>query len=111
VVGALGKPKSLARALKYDGILPTVTGADSPHPTPALLREFTSWLADQGLERPFEIVLEGDHSEKSRDEEAETSGRWAEAGATWWLEGMWGAVEEAYAPAVQEKVLARVMRG
>ncbi len=111
VVGALGRPKSLARVLKYDGILPTVTGAESPHPTPALIREFTGWLADQAIDRPFDIVLEGDHSEKSRDEEAETMGQWAAAGATWWLEAMWGAIEGVYEPAVQEKIIGRILRG
>ena len=81
-VGMLGKAKSMARALRWDGLLPS---GDKPGVPPSLdqIRAIRDELGD----REYDIVIEGAGSEHS-------SAAWARAGATWWIESMWDAVRE-----------------
>lgn len=80
-VGAIGRPKSMARALRWDGLLPQSGG--SSHPSLAQVREIRQGLGD----REYDIVIEGEGSDHSPT-------AWADAGATWWIESMWSAVNE-----------------
>jgi hypothetical protein len=56
-----------------------------------VLREIMAWLAEHRAgTSPFDIVVEGitpigDPEAASAQVEA-----WADAGATWWIESMWG---------------------
>jgi alkanesulfonate monooxygenase SsuD/methylene tetrahydromethanopterin reductase-like flavin-dependent oxidoreductase (luciferase family) len=84
-VGALGHPRSMERALRWDGLLPQVK-VDGTFVQPSL--EQIAGLREQVGERPYDIVIEGEGSEHS-------PAAWADAGATWWIESMWGAVSEA----------------
>ncbi len=84
-VGALGHERSMARALRWDGLLPQVK-VDGTFVQPSL--EQIAGLRDQVGDRPYDIVIEGEGSEHS-------PAAWADAGATWWIESMWGAVSEA----------------
>lgn len=88
-VAAVGRERSVSRALKWDGVIPQVLdgdgGARQPHlPEIAELRERI--LAERGDE-PFDIVVEGTMSEHS-------PAAYADAGATWWIESMWEAMSE-----------------
>jgi hypothetical protein len=74
----------MARALRWDGLLPQVVGADGPRS--ATLDEVAAVRAAVG-DRPYDIVVEGEHTEHS-------PAAWADAGATWWIESMWGALRE-----------------
>ncbi len=80
-VGMLGRPKSMARALRWDGLLPQ-TGTDSL-PTLDQIKQIRAELGD----REYDIVIEGAGSQHS-------PAAWARAGATWWIESMWDAVRE-----------------
>ena len=80
-VGAIDRPKSMARALRWDGLLPQIGGTS--HPT---LKQIAT-IREQVGEREYDIVIEGAGSEHS-------SAAWASAGATWWIESMWDAVRE-----------------
>jgi alkanesulfonate monooxygenase SsuD/methylene tetrahydromethanopterin reductase-like flavin-dependent oxidoreductase (luciferase family) len=80
-VGMLGRPKSMARALRWDGLLPQNAGG--AHPTLAQISAIREGLGD----REYDIVIEGEGNEHS-------PAAWAAAGATWWMESMWGAVNE-----------------
>jgi alkanesulfonate monooxygenase SsuD/methylene tetrahydromethanopterin reductase-like flavin-dependent oxidoreductase (luciferase family) len=80
-VGMLGRQKSMARALRWDGLLPTCAGGE--HPT---LAEISAIRESTG-DRDYDIVIEGEGNQHS-------PAAWAVAGATWWIESMWGAVNE-----------------
>jgi alkanesulfonate monooxygenase SsuD/methylene tetrahydromethanopterin reductase-like flavin-dependent oxidoreductase (luciferase family) len=84
-VGAIGKPKSMARALRWDGLLPQkLDRGDGGHVT---LDEVAAVRAAVG-DRDYDIVIEGEGSQHS-------PAAWAKAGATWWIESMWDAVGQA----------------
>lgn len=71
-VGALGKPKSMARALRYQGLIPTVVGEQGGRgPTP-------EELAAETFPEGYDVVVEGG-----------TPKEWEGSGATWWLEAPW----------------------
>jgi alkanesulfonate monooxygenase SsuD/methylene tetrahydromethanopterin reductase-like flavin-dependent oxidoreductase (luciferase family) len=83
-VAALGRPRSMERALRWDGVIPQVidaAGVRQPN-----LEEIHD-LRDQIGERQIDIIVEGTMSEHS-------PAAYASAGATWWIESMWDAMSE-----------------
>jgi alkanesulfonate monooxygenase SsuD/methylene tetrahydromethanopterin reductase-like flavin-dependent oxidoreductase (luciferase family) len=90
-VGALGSPRSMLRAARWDGLIPQVI--DNGSARQATLSEIARWTAARSDDepdhhRPYDIVIEGkiaDHSPAA----------WADAGATWWLETQWDAVGQS----------------
>ncbi len=92
VVAAWPRPKSLARALRYDGILPSQLNPDGTFrpETPEDVRELRHTSPSTGpRRRPFEIVIEGVTPGDDRAAAAAIVGPLAEAGATWWTEAKW----------------------
>jgi alkanesulfonate monooxygenase SsuD/methylene tetrahydromethanopterin reductase-like flavin-dependent oxidoreductase (luciferase family) len=88
-VGALGHPRSMERAVQWDGILPQVkVDGEFRHPTLEEVAGIRELLGG----RPYDIVVEGEGNDHS-------PAAWADAGATWWIESMWGALHEADAVA------------
>jgi hypothetical protein len=89
-VGALGRERSMRRALTWDGVIPQVLDPDSEigarQPT---LDEVAGLRAtiEAGPNPGADIVVEGEWS-------AHSPAAYADAGATWWIESMWGAVAE-----------------
>jgi hypothetical protein len=63
-------------------LLPQVGG--NSHPSLRQIAEVRERVGD----RPYDIVIEGEGSEHS-------PAAWGQAGATWWIESMWSAVNEA----------------
>ena len=109
--------KSMRRAIRYDGLLPNVFGADGEmvfdaSPDEALddLRAMREWVArEREGAGPYDIVVErtlGDPADPDVRAEVE---RWEEAGATWWLDDawweMWGAPDDP------EPLRRRILRG
>ena len=84
-VGALGRPKSMARALRWDGLIPQVVDDDGARQ--ATLDELAA-IRDDLPGDGYDVVIEGVWSEHS-------PAAWADAGATWWLETQWDAVGQA----------------
>lgn len=87
-VGAVGREKSVQRAMRWDGIIPQVLDGDGARQpqldeVDALRERVRSERGDD----PFDIVVEGTTSEHS-------PAAYAEAGATWWIESMWDAMAE-----------------
>ena len=84
---AAGREKSMARAVRWDGVIPQVIddGARLPNlvETAALRDTIDAEVGD----RPFDIVIEGTMSDHS-------PAAFADAGATWWIESMWDAMNE-----------------
>jgi alkanesulfonate monooxygenase SsuD/methylene tetrahydromethanopterin reductase-like flavin-dependent oxidoreductase (luciferase family) len=106
VVGVWPKMQSMRRVLNCDGLIPAVMNAN---------REFTDIRpedvaamkayvdANRTLATPFDIVVEGQVSGLARAQISEKLGAWRAAGATWWLESLWGVD--------RDQLVARVRNG
>ena len=108
VVGAWLRPKSMARALRYDGLLPNVINPDGSfgEATPAVVADMKAYVAERRVEpTPFDIVVEGKTPGDDPAAAAAIVGPLAEAGATWWIEAMWEAPNEP------DDVPARIRQG
>jgi alkanesulfonate monooxygenase SsuD/methylene tetrahydromethanopterin reductase-like flavin-dependent oxidoreductase (luciferase family) len=115
MVGAWPSRKSMARALRCDGILPTILkpGPDGSSSAAQAgveeIRQIAAFAREQRpAAAPFEIVVEG---ETPGGDPARARARidpWAEAGATWWNETRWMA---DHSPAGLEEVRRRIQRG
>jgi alkanesulfonate monooxygenase SsuD/methylene tetrahydromethanopterin reductase-like flavin-dependent oxidoreductase (luciferase family) len=81
VVGAWPKQRSVARALRFDGILPQTSD-------PGEIRELTALVARERPGDPFEIVVEGTTPDDPAAAAAAIAPL-ADAGATWWTEADW----------------------
>jgi len=111
VVGAWPREKSMQRVLRYDGLLPNVMSADGTirEMTPddvRAMREYTT--AKRSATTPFDIVVEGHTPGAEIDRAAAIVRNWAEAGATWWIEALWGAPDR---PVDLDAVLQRIRQG
>jgi alkanesulfonate monooxygenase SsuD/methylene tetrahydromethanopterin reductase-like flavin-dependent oxidoreductase (luciferase family) len=96
VVGAWPSEKSMRRALRYDGVLPTVLkpGPDGARQAqqagPAEVRAIAKYAqANRPPGAPFDIVVEGHTPGRAPRKAAAVVRPWAEAGATWWIEALW----------------------
>ena len=84
-VGALGRQRSMQRALRWDGLIPQVI--DDGVARQAKLEELAA-ITDQLPGDGYDVIIEGVWAEHS-------PAAWAAAGATWWLETQWDAVGQA----------------
>jgi alkanesulfonate monooxygenase SsuD/methylene tetrahydromethanopterin reductase-like flavin-dependent oxidoreductase (luciferase family) len=94
VVGAWPHERSMARAIRWDGIVVQGPGADgSPSGAPPNLEEIASWIGarrlSEGLMGPFEVVVGGSTPAADPAAAAATVRPFEEAGATWWIEADW----------------------
>ncbi len=111
VVGAWPHEKSMRRALRYDGLVPSVVGGESGarQATPEEVREIRGYIgAHRADATPYDIVVEG---ETPGDDPVAASAivrPWIEAGATWWIEAMWSTMEQ---PEGAKAVWNRVAQG
>jgi len=102
VVGAWPSTKSLRRALKYDGLLPTVVDPKNGarQASPEEIRQIKAYIdANRGDVTPFDIIVEGETPGHDPARAADIVHPWSEAGATWWIEGLWSLTEAADGPA------------
>lgn len=96
--------KPLRRAAAFDGLYIGSLKADGASLTPADLREAVAYAQSQRLDdtAPFDVAFAGETEAAS---EADVARPYAEAGATWWLEGIW---IERGSP---EQLRARIQQG
>ncbi len=104
VVGAWPRPKSLARAARWDGlILSDMSGEKtmwSP-PTPEVIRSANDWIRDhRQSSAPFDIIVEGKTDGPDDTGYLQTA---AEAGATWFIESRW---DNATTESLMERIVA-----
>ncbi len=98
VVGAWNRPKSMARVVKYDGILPNAMTAEGEHRplTSDDVRGIKDFIVANRTETtPFDIIVEGTTPGDHPAEAAEIVRGWEDAGATWWNEALWNAESDA----------------
>lgn len=107
VVGAWPSPRSMGRAVRWDGVLPTPLGRPEEPVTPQVVAEVRAWVAERRGDggAGFDIVVEGVLPE---DDDGATAlvRELADAGATWWVESRWEG--EAARP---ERILERIRQG
>jgi hypothetical protein len=97
----------MQRALRWDGLLPTVKDAKGNfnRATPEEIGQMKTYIAqNRQAQTPFDIVVEGKTPGEEPQQAAALVRPYAEAGATWWLEAMWDA------PSL-DAVLARIRQG
>jgi alkanesulfonate monooxygenase SsuD/methylene tetrahydromethanopterin reductase-like flavin-dependent oxidoreductase (luciferase family) len=88
VVGLWPRPKSMARVLRCDGIVPQYSG----EPDPLEAQKITEWLVEHGASH-VDVIAEGETSAVDYEEARSVVAPWARAGCTWWLETRWGSAE------------------
>ncbi len=108
VVGAWPKKKSMQRVLRYDGLLPNVMDDNDQHSpmTPDHVREMRAFIyADRRAATLFDIVIEGKTPGGDRAAGASIVQPWIDAGATWWIEALWGDPgQPTDYPAIQHRI-------
>jgi alkanesulfonate monooxygenase SsuD/methylene tetrahydromethanopterin reductase-like flavin-dependent oxidoreductase (luciferase family) len=103
-VGVWPRMKSMKRVLKCDGLFPNKINPEGKFEdlTPADVREIKAYVeSNRGLDTPFDIVVEGKTAGLNRAEMQDKLGPWVLAGATWWIESLWGGSEEQIAQRIQ----------
>ena len=115
LVGALGSAKSMRRALNYDGLLPQVLKVDAEGRRSvgqASLADLRTFMPQVRAQRPaasgYDVIVEGETPGDDPLAAAATLAAWRDAGATWWLETMWGATFNA---AETARVRRRIRQG
>jgi alkanesulfonate monooxygenase SsuD/methylene tetrahydromethanopterin reductase-like flavin-dependent oxidoreductase (luciferase family) len=111
-VGAARQP-SLERAARWQGWLPQVVDGDwrgkprSPEELSSLTGQVRRMREDAGLSmEDFDVCVEGEFYGEGRGEP--DLAVWAEAGATWWIEGAWDLENN---PAGQAELERRIQAG
>lgn len=101
MVGLWPNKKSMARALKYQGILPSVRNdkGEWRRLTPDDVKAIREFAGDE-----IDIVVEGEEGSAS----PESSRAWEAAGATWYIESLWGVQMEED---IQDRIAARLKEG
>jgi len=92
VVAAWPRAQSMARALRYDGILPNFLDPDGSQGegTPERYAAIAAYVNEHRTEPgPFEIVVEGVTPADDPAAAAAHVRPFAEAGGTWWIESPW----------------------
>lgn len=92
VVAAWPRTRSMARALRYDGILPNFIDPDGRQGegTPERYAAIAAYVAEHRSEPgPFDIVVDGVTPADDPAAAAAQVRPFAEAGGTWWIESPW----------------------
>jgi alkanesulfonate monooxygenase SsuD/methylene tetrahydromethanopterin reductase-like flavin-dependent oxidoreductase (luciferase family) len=86
IAATWSRPRPFRRAAKYDGVLPVLPDLQGDL-TVEQIRQVRRLIANYRTRTtPFDIIEFGTTSGRSREEDARKAARFAEAGATWWLE-------------------------
>ena len=99
VVGAWPRMKSMHRAVRWDGLLPSKIGDDGTQQdvTPDDIREMRAFAEEQrasaGDTSPYDIIWEDETPGDDPTTAAALVRPWEEAGVTWWLEAVWKGPE------------------
>ena len=108
VVAAFPSEKSMGRAIRWDGVLPSLRKRPFGPLEASDVQEVMQWVSEHrsSSDKPFDLVLEG--VTPGEDQEATTAQirPLAEAGATWWIESRWEAPHNT-----PEALLNRIRQG
>ncbi len=105
-VASWPRPKSMARAAKWDGILPSLSADPWKSLEPGDLKAIGDWLAEHRTSNgAYDLVLEGISPGDDPGWATNTLKPLADAGATWWIESRWEAPNDF------DTLLKRVRQG
>ncbi len=107
VVAGWPRPGAMRRALKCDGVLPVKIDADGGIVTlePAEVAEVKAYYDRNRVDQtPFDIVIEGGTTGLNAAERLVKLAAWRAAGATWYIDGMWGETFEGAAARIRQGV-------
>ena len=93
-VGVWPRMRNMQRVLKCDGVIAEAMNAEGEAKpvTPEDVRAIQAYVeANRTLTTPFDIVVNGSTADLDPGQRREVLRGWREAGATWWIEGMWEA--------------------
>jgi hypothetical protein len=102
--GIWPRQRSMQRALKCDGVIVEKTKPDGQpdEVTPADVAEVKAFVEGQrGQNAPFDIVVVSVTADLERSQVQEKLLAMQEAGATWWVEGLWEGPEEKVAQRIK----------
>jgi hypothetical protein len=105
IPGIWPRMKSMRRVLKCDGLLPQKMNAQGQfgEVTPDDLSEMKAFVdANRALDTPFDFVAEGKLRDMDRVQALERLATWREAGATWFIEGLWEEDEARIVETIQQ---------
>lgn len=89
-VAAWPRERSMARAARWDGVMPATGDPPFESLTPDQLRDMTAWIEEhRDADGPYDIVLEGVTPDDDPAAVRDQLQPLAEAGATWWIESRW----------------------
>ena len=111
VVGAWPRMKSMGRVLRYDGLLPNAMTAKGKHrkTMPKDIQAMKAFVDGRRKAKTgFDIIMEGTTPGDDSRKAAAIVRKWAKAGATWWIEAMWGAPRNAKG---LKTILKRIRQG
>lgn len=102
-VGIWPRKKSMQRILKCDGVIGEKMGPDGKPAdiTSGDIRDIKAYLDANHGPSPFDIVLNGKVADLDRTQLQDKLLPLIEAGATWWVEGLWDAPEETAAERIR----------
>jgi alkanesulfonate monooxygenase SsuD/methylene tetrahydromethanopterin reductase-like flavin-dependent oxidoreductase (luciferase family) len=106
------RPRSMARALRWDGIIPTFAppGAERARdPRPEEIAAIRAEVSETTGDRRYDYVVEISTKERSDAEAADLAAAYADAGTTWWLEPVWERFYEH--PGEVEPMRERIQQG
>jgi hypothetical protein len=99
------RKKSMQRILKCDGLFAEKRSPDGkPEDVkPKDVCEMKAFVnANRTLTSPFDIVVSGKTNDLANSQRKDVILPWLEAGATWWIEGLWGESEEAVTERIRQ---------
>jgi alkanesulfonate monooxygenase SsuD/methylene tetrahydromethanopterin reductase-like flavin-dependent oxidoreductase (luciferase family) len=96
VVGAWPRRRSMRRAVRWDGLLPSKLNDRGEHDKvmPEDIAAMRAYLVEQRGDPDlagYDIVVEGKTAGDDSEAAAQALHPWVEAGATWWIEANWEA--------------------
>lgn len=87
VVAVWQKPKSMRRALSWDGVIPQKYNSYDPL-SPDEIRQLRAYVAEHRAgQGAFDIITGGSSAGKKAQRSADMVRPYVDAGATWWIEG------------------------
>lgn len=87
VVAVWQKPKSMRRVLSWDGVIPQKYNSHDPL-SPDEIRQLRAYVAEHRVRQgDFDIITGGSSVAKKTQRSADIVRPYADAGATWWIEG------------------------